>query len=253
MENLEIVYAIAPWIIPLILGGLSAGQGALNYFGAKREGELEREHDMALAEYQYSKDLQMWNIQNEYNAPAQQMQRLRDAGLNPNLMYGQGNVGNATTMPKYNAPKMQYPFQPMFLEGLNSVLSQYADMKTKNLERERLFLEVGMNHERLAQEQLKTSDLADSTRAKYEQSYHQQVTESDIRKRALEVDKLAIDRGISAEELEWKKLKMMIMRKARVNIERDSLLERRLGEEINSLFNWFRRKFAPVKNFIDTN
>lgn len=32
--------------------------------------------------------------QNEYNSPAQQMARYRAAGLNPNLIYGQGNSGN---------------------------------------------------------------------------------------------------------------------------------------------------------------
>lgn len=39
--------------------------------------------------------LDMWERQNAYNTPANQMQRLKDAGLNPALMYGQGNVGNA--------------------------------------------------------------------------------------------------------------------------------------------------------------
>jgi len=32
--------------------------------------------------------------QNAYNAPVAQMQRYRDAGLNPNLIYGQGTPGN---------------------------------------------------------------------------------------------------------------------------------------------------------------
>lgn len=31
----------------------------------------------------------MWNLQNQYNTPSAQVQRLRDAGLNPNLAYGQ--------------------------------------------------------------------------------------------------------------------------------------------------------------------
>jgi len=32
---------------------------------------------------------EMWNATNAYNTPAAQVQRLRDAGLNPNLAYGQ--------------------------------------------------------------------------------------------------------------------------------------------------------------------
>jgi hypothetical protein len=33
-----------------------------------------------------------WNRQNEYNSPAAQMQRYKDAGLSPNLIYGQTNT-----------------------------------------------------------------------------------------------------------------------------------------------------------------
>lgn len=42
-------------------------------------------------------NIESWNMQNEYNSPSAQMQRLRDAGLNPNLMYsGNGSVAEAS-------------------------------------------------------------------------------------------------------------------------------------------------------------
>lgn len=34
-----------------------------------------------------------WNRENEYNHPVQQMARLEEAGLNPNLVYGEGTQG----------------------------------------------------------------------------------------------------------------------------------------------------------------
>lgn len=40
-------------------------------------------------------NLQMWNLTNQYNAPASQMQRFQDAGLNPNLIYSQNNTAQA--------------------------------------------------------------------------------------------------------------------------------------------------------------
>lgn len=41
----------------------------------------------------------MWNAQNAYNTPAAQMERLKEAGLNPALVYGSGSVvGNASSM-----------------------------------------------------------------------------------------------------------------------------------------------------------
>ena len=37
-------------------------------------------------------NLQLWDLTNQYNSPAAQMARYQDAGLNPNLIYGQSNV-----------------------------------------------------------------------------------------------------------------------------------------------------------------
>lgn len=43
-------------------------------------------------------NLDLWAKQNEYNSPKAQMQRLEEAGLNPNLMYGQGTTGIAAAI-----------------------------------------------------------------------------------------------------------------------------------------------------------
>lgn len=48
-------------------------------------------------------DLAMWEKTNAYNSPTAQMQRLAAAGLNPNLVYGSGNVtGNTAGVPGSN-------------------------------------------------------------------------------------------------------------------------------------------------------
>lgn len=44
--------------------------------------------------------MQSWTLANDYNHPIQQMERLKAAGLNPNLVYGSGSVaGNTTSAP----------------------------------------------------------------------------------------------------------------------------------------------------------
>lgn len=40
-------------------------------------------------------NLELWNLQNEYNSPAAQMARYQDAGLNPNLIYSQQNSASS--------------------------------------------------------------------------------------------------------------------------------------------------------------
>lgn len=47
------------------------------------------------AEAQNEAQIRFWNMQNEYNKPINQMARFDEAGLNPNLIYTQGNAGNA--------------------------------------------------------------------------------------------------------------------------------------------------------------
>lgn len=90
-----------------------------------------------MAEYQYSKDLEMWNRGNLYNAPSAQMQRLKEAGLNPNLVYGSGGATTvAGQLPKYNAPTMNYNYQPptKFAEMLGS----FQDMQIKQAQLDNL-------------------------------------------------------------------------------------------------------------------
>lgn len=54
-----------------------------------------------LSELAYRQNLEQWSRENEYNSPLQQMQRYKDAGLNPNLIYGQQNLSASSPQLKY--------------------------------------------------------------------------------------------------------------------------------------------------------
>lgn len=78
---------VAGWIVPAAIA--LAGIGA-QIWGASRQEKANRR----FAEYQNLVNSQMLDKQLEYNTPANQMARFQAAGLNPNLIYGQGNPGN---------------------------------------------------------------------------------------------------------------------------------------------------------------
>lgn len=63
-------------------------------------------NQLKLQDRAFQYNTQMWNEQNAYNSPAAQMQRYKDAGLNPMLIYGNGvsSAGNASGAPHYEAP-----------------------------------------------------------------------------------------------------------------------------------------------------
>lgn len=100
--------AITGGLPSLISGGISLiGSAVGNKSGLKQQ-QLANEGNMRLAQYKYEKDLEQWNRENEYNSPKSQMQRYAEAGLNPNLIYGQGSSGNAaSSAPTYDAPHLE--------------------------------------------------------------------------------------------------------------------------------------------------
>ena len=72
-----------------------------------------------------------WHMQNAYNTPKEQMSRLMDAGLNPNLIYGSGgaNTGTAGAM----APSKAAPYNvnnPIPLQA--ALLQSQIDLNKSN-------------------------------------------------------------------------------------------------------------------------
>lgn len=124
--------------------GVSAGNNALTMqlqqtFN-KKNAEENFKRNKKLMDYQYSKELESWNRMNEYNSPASQMARYRDAGLNPNLVFSQGTPGNATVIPHYTAPEynrkgldVKIP-QLQIAEGMAQVRLLNAEAKKKEME-----------------------------------------------------------------------------------------------------------------------
>lgn len=90
-----------------------------------------------LAEYNWEQARNMWHEQNEYNSPVAQMERYRDAGLNPNLIYGSGaSAGNASSFPTPQLPTMRSPTDGVDFRGFSAEMRQNAlidsDIKQKD-------------------------------------------------------------------------------------------------------------------------
>ncbi|QXN75085.1 DNA pilot protein [Microvirus mar22] len=73
------------------LSGVFNAKRDWNY-SKKSMAEQYKYNEMA-AESTFNRELKAWNLQNEYNSPKAQMERYLAAGLNPNLIYGQSNLG----------------------------------------------------------------------------------------------------------------------------------------------------------------
>ena len=72
--------------LPGIAGAVQTGLG---FFGNL----MRQKHEERMAQEQRNWNLEQWHRQNQYNSPEAQLERLKAAGLNPHLLYGQGVKG----------------------------------------------------------------------------------------------------------------------------------------------------------------
>ena len=97
----------------LIAGGASLVSGVGNWISQARTNRQNRELALEQQQRDIANNERQWKMQNEYNTPAAQMERLQSAGLNPNMVYGKGadniagSISSSRSTPvRYDAPKV---------------------------------------------------------------------------------------------------------------------------------------------------
>lgn len=80
--------------VGLVTGGLSAIGNAITGGASARK---QYQYQSKLMDKQNNFALSMYNMDNRYNSPVMQRARLEEAGLNPNLMYGNGGIQNTSS------------------------------------------------------------------------------------------------------------------------------------------------------------
>ena len=96
----------------------SVGSSLISNRGVKRRQQLADQQN-----------IKFWNMQNAYNTPKQQMSRLKDAGLNPNLIYGSNantGVAGSVSPSKASPYNVQNPVPSMMQTAL--IGSQIANL-----------------------------------------------------------------------------------------------------------------------------
>ena len=78
----------------IITGGIAAIGNAITGGASARK---QYQYQSKLMDKQNNFALSMYNMDNRYNSPVMQRARLEEAGLNPNLMYGNGGIQNTSS------------------------------------------------------------------------------------------------------------------------------------------------------------
>lgn len=115
----------APWIAAAVQGGASIGSTLIAGQQNKKAWSRSVKHEQ-----------KVWERDAAYNSPEAQMERLKAANLNPNLMYGQGTVGNTTGTPMKSESFMKgaEPFLALAAGAFQDGLMFAAELRKKNAE-----------------------------------------------------------------------------------------------------------------------
>lgn len=86
-----------------VSGLVTVGAGIVNNTMEMANQQINARYQRQFAEEEYKRNLEQWNRENEYNLPINQMARLKQAGLNPRMIYG----SSGATVQSAQSPQMQ--------------------------------------------------------------------------------------------------------------------------------------------------
>lgn len=132
--------------------GFALLQGDIEWQRSQQAWLQQQQQDQMNWRQQNQYNEQLWNMQNQYNSPAAQMARYKEAGLNPNLIYGQSNTGGSVATanlesgsgPRGGRPGNYTPRAPEF-DFVNGIMSYFqakeSAARTNNLEEQNKVLQ----------------------------------------------------------------------------------------------------------------
>lgn len=134
--------AAATLIGGAITGGAGLAASRSNRKAQAQQNADDRHHEIVMQSNQNTNERAQWRRENEYNHPAQQMERLRQAGLNPNLVYGKGadNTASSLNLSQANPsskPPPQHDIMPA-MDSMKNSLMQYAQIRQINAQTDNL-------------------------------------------------------------------------------------------------------------------
>jgi len=127
---------MGPLVLPLIAAGASLAGSAINAGSQSATNQSQLSYSREMYDKQRADALLDWDRQNQYNSPKEQMMRFKEAGLNPNLIYGQMNqspVVRSSSVEGYSPRAPQVDLGNAAAMGLQG-LGAYQDTQLKNVQ-----------------------------------------------------------------------------------------------------------------------
>lgn len=155
--------------------------------------------------------LKDWHMQNEYNSPVEQMNRLRQAGLNPHLIYGKGADATAEAIrtSQYGSVNAPAPkFDTNVGQGIQAAgnaiagsFQQIYDLKAKQAQIDNVNQSTAlMQQENLFKQASTAKTLQDTAKSKFDLGQAQELKDSVIQQAKLNNEKSRADIQFTLDE-----------------------------------------------------
>lgn len=223
---------------PLLLAGITAGANLLgqgiNAASTARQNRLSREWQEKMYGVQRQDALSDWNMLNEYNHPSSQMQRLRDAKLNPNLVYGNGTDVTSGSVRSSSTGNWS-PIAPKIDLGdvVSGGIATYYDMQLKEAQTDNIRTQTTVQLQdallkaaMIGQVEATTGKAkADTDMTKYELGYKQEIQDMSIEALQQSILKTRADTKAMLDENERK----AAMQASNLQLAAEAILNYRKG------------------------
>lgn len=120
----------------IIMSGASLIGGIFSNISVNKTNKDMLEYNKEINSFNNAEQWKMWNATNNYNTPENQMLRYAEAGLNPNLIYGQSNTTSPVNVGTSTMLSSLQPKNYSFLaEALEPMMRYYlSDPKGRELD-----------------------------------------------------------------------------------------------------------------------
>lgn len=232
-------------------GASAAGQANLNKKNreyAEKQAEIQRQWSEKMYNEQNAWNYEMWQKENEYNSPEAQVQRMRDAGLNP-LFYGidGSSAGDLTAAQPLGYQRATAEGQLNPMAGFSDAALKAAQVANVQAQTEKTKSETGAINAKLPFEvdalkaQVRSSNLS-SDAQEIVNKYLDQQQAAELRVKnatAAEADAMVQRAGAEIEKMDYEKTTMYMgwleTQEKILNLQKQRDLTDKQMEELSSL------------------
>jgi len=193
-------------MLPLLAAALPVIGAGIDAASTAAQNRKSREFSREMYDRTKSDNLAFWDMQNKYNSPQSQMQRLNEAGLNPNLVYGgSGPSGQAGPIPTPDVQAAQFRSANFAGAAAQSAsnLAEFQNLDIRQAQLDNLFLHGSvLKQEALLKAAQIGKTVAETTRSNFDLDFATELRETSADFLRAQVDKQKADLQFTLSQTE---------------------------------------------------